>query len=341
MIEVVQPGLFTTVQDKGRWGYQAYGVPVAGAMDRYAHRAANLLVGNAPDEATLEMTLMGGTYRFTASVWVAVCGADMKGTLDGAPIQNWSSLFVPAGAELSFQYAVQGCRTYLAIPGGVDVPLVLGSRSTYTRGGIGGVEGRALKSGDVLTAPPADARGISARTLPAELVPVYGEETVLRVLLGPQDDFFTPAGLDALFGGRYVISDEADRMGYRLEGDKIEHGKKPDIVSDALCQGAIQVPGHGMPIVMMADRQTTGGYAKIGAVIGPDLSRLAQAKPGDAVRFVLCTDGEAVAALRAEQACYDQMARWMAAERQPTGAKNAYRLTINGVAYNVTVEELK
>ena len=111
MIEVVQPGLFTTVQDKGRWGYQAYGVPVAGAMDRYAHRAANLLVGNAPDEATLEMTLMGGTYRFTASVWVAVCGADMKGTLDGAPIQNWSSLFVPAGAELSFQYAVQGCRT--------------------------------------------------------------------------------------------------------------------------------------------------------------------------------------------------------------------------------------
>ncbi len=341
MIEVVQSGLFTTVQDKGRWGYQAYGMPVAGAMDRYAHRAANILLGNDPDEAALEMTLMGGTYRFRDAAWVAVCGADMQGTLDGAPIQNWSSLFVPAGGELSFQYAAAGCRAYLAVQGGFDVPLVLGSRSTYTRGGIGGVEGRALKSGDVLKHGPAGAGRVSARTLPADLVPLYGGEVVLRVLLGPQDDFFTQAGLDTLFGGRYVISDEADRMGYRLEGAKIEHGKKPDIVSDALCQGAIQVPGHGMPIVMMADRQTTGGYAKIGAVIGPDLSLLAQAKPGDAVRFALCTEAEAVAALREEQARYAKMAKLVAAERQPVGNTRAYRLTINGAAYNVTVEEME
>ena len=339
MITVMQPGLLTTVQDQGRWGYQAYGVPVAGAMDRYACRAANILVGNAPEAAALEMTLMGGSFQFTEAVWVAICGADMEATLDGQPLKNWSAFLAPAGSELTFGFAVSGCRSYLAVRGGFEVPLVLGSRSTYTRGRIGGVAGRALRAGDVLQAVAleANAKTPQKRRLPQSCIPSYVGEVTLRVLLGPQDDFFTPQGLETFLGSAYLISDEADRMGYRLQGDKIEHKGKADIVSDALCFGAIQVPGHGMPIVMMADRQTTGGYAKIGTVIGPDLALLAQAKPGDTVRFAACSEEEAIEALRQEQSLYLQM---QAEAPRATGQTRIFQVVVSGTAYEVEVEEV-
>ena len=303
MIETVKAGLLTTVQDAGRWGYQAYGMPVAGAMDRYAYRMANLLLDNPDGAAALEMTLLGGVYRFHADIWVALCGADMDATLNGAPVANWSAFSVTAGSELALGFATAGCRAYLAVQGGIDVPLVLGSRSTYTRAGVGGLNGKALTDGCRLTAGSTGSRG-PARILPRLLVSSFPEEIGLRVLLGPQDDLFTAAGREAFFAGTYTVSPEADRMGYRLEGPAVEHIGKPDIVSDALCQGAIQIPGHGMPIVMLADRQTTGGYPKIGTVIGPDLRRLAQAKPGDRVRFLPCSDAEAVDALREEENAY-------------------------------------
>jgi biotin-dependent carboxylase-like uncharacterized protein len=341
MITVLTPGLFTTVQDAGRWGYQAYGMPVAGAMDRFAYRMANILAGNQENAAVLEMTIKGDAFRFEKECLVAVCGADMQGSLSGAQIRNWSSFLVPAGSELAFDYAASGCRTYLAVHGGFNVPEVLGSCSTYTRAAVGGLEGRTLKAGDILKPGGEAQTPVRPQTLPAQFIPQYHSEIILRVLLGPQDDLFEPEGIATLFSGSYVISSEADRMGYRLEGTPVKHKSKPDIVSDALCQGAIQVPGHGMPIVMMADRQTTGGYAKIGTVIGPDLSLLAQAKPGDAVRFVQCTDEEAVGALKEERERYALAAQCL--ESQPltaVGQSRIFKLTVNGQLYNVEIQEM-
>lgn len=341
MITVINPGLFTTIQAAGRWGYQAYGMPVAGAMDRYAYKAANLLVGNKPDAAVLEMTMKGGSFRFERDCHVAVCGADMQGVLNGQKVAGWSCLAVAAGSELSFEFAISGCRAYVAVSGGIDVPMVLGSRSTYTRAFVGGFEGRALKAGDSIPVGNDVPTAARACVLPSQFVPCYTSEISLRVLLGPQNDLFEDSGIETLFSGSYAITSEADRMGYRLEGNIIKHKGKADIVSDALCQGAIQVPGHGMPIVMMADRQTTGGYTKIGTVIGPDLALLAQAKPGDTVRFVNCTDEQAVAALKEECDRYAQIEAALAAQDTQGGSQGRrFQVTVNGQIYNVEIQEM-
>ncbi|MBP2625900.1 MAG: KipI antagonist [Firmicutes bacterium] len=340
MIKVIRPGMLTTVQDSGRLGYQAYGMPVAGVMDSYAYRIANLLVANSCNAAVLEMTMLGGTFYFEQDTWVSICGADMQATLNGGKIQNWSRFFVPSGSELAFGYGTEGCRSYLAVYGGIAVPEMLGSRSTYTRGGIGGFKGRGLQVGDELPIGEGDNPPQYSIILPSEVVPQYTDTVQLRVILGPQDDLFTPQGIDILFNGAYQISSEADRMGYRLEGPKIEHIGKPEIISDALCQGAIQVPGHGMPIIMMADRGTTGGYAKIGTVIGPDLAKLAQAKPGDVVRFVQCSDNEAVAALQGVADRYGEIAAYIAEGKQTTLDKmRHYKVKIDGQIYDVKIVE--
>jgi len=300
--------MLTTIQDQGRIGYRAYGMPVSGVMDRYAATMANILVGNEPDAAVLEMTLLGGTFRFPNEAYMAICGADMQGTLNGKKIRNWSAFYVPANSELAFEYAVSGCRAYLAFYGGIAVPKVLGSRSTYTRAAIGGLEGRALQADDVIEIGKAAAMPYAARELSYHHLPKYMNEIHVRVILGPQDDLFTAKGLQTLFSSSFTVSSRNDRMGILLEGAKIEHVSGPDIISDALCAGAIQVPGDGLPIIMMADCQTTGGYAKIGFVISPDLSKLAQAKAGDTVTFVECSDAEAVSALAAEKQSYEKAA---------------------------------
>ena len=342
MITIIKPGLLTTIQDKGRWGYQAYGMPVAGAMDRYAYNIANFLVGNVCDAAVVEMTMLGATLRFDNEAWVSICVADMQGTLNREKIRNWSSFYIAAGSELAFGYVASGCRSYLAVRGGIDVPLVLGSRSTYTRAGVGGVDGKALHAGSTLAVGKQQTSVAGQlRTVPAAFIPHYASELTVRVLLGPQDDLFTEEGIATFFNSEYTISDEADRMGYRLEGPPIKHSGTADIISDALCQGAIQVPGHGMPIVMMADRGTTGGYAKIGTVIGPDLSWLAQAKPGDSVRFIQCFDEEAVAALQHEQDSYTQIETWVTAPQHKFINARSFKVTINEQCYDVEVEEVK
>ncbi|MFL5272965.1 MAG: biotin-dependent carboxyltransferase family protein [Anaeromyxobacteraceae bacterium] len=302
MMTVLKPGPLTTVQDGGRRGYRAFGMPVAGAMDRLSFALANVLSGNPPGAAALEMTLLGATVRLEHDGYLAVCGADMGTTLDGEPVPNGSGFPARRGAELVCRSAATGCRAYLAVHGGIDVPTVLGSSSTYTRAAVGGFQGRALRSGDVLPVGPAGAsppRG--ARALPARLLPDCPRQLSLRVLLGPQEDHFLPEGVRTFLESAYAVSNRNDRMGYQLDGPAIGHRDKPDIVSDALCPGAIQVPGRGTPIVMMADCQTTGGYAKIATVIGPDLALLAQARFGDTVRFVACSEEEAVAALREER----------------------------------------
>lgn len=306
MIVVLAPGFLTTVQDEGRRGFRAFGMPWAGAMDRYALAAANLLAGNPPGAGVLEMTMTGGSFRFEEAAYVALCGADMGAALEGAMAGNWVAFPVPSGETLSFGSAARGCRAYLAVRGGIDVPVVLGSRSTYMRAGVGGFGGRALAGGDTLCIGPAPATGQlpPRRFLPGPLVPPCGGEVRLRVLVGPQEDMFSPDGIATFFSSPYTVTDRNDRMGYRLEGPAVRHKGGADIITDALPPGAVQVPGNSMPIVMMADCQTSGGYAKIGTVIGPDLRLLAQSRSGDTVHFIRCPEEEAVSALRGERAAY-------------------------------------
>ena len=292
-ILVKKPGPWTTVQDEGRFGYQASGIRPAGVMDTDAFRAANRLVGNAGGEAVLEMTFMGATLLFEAAAWFALTGADMRASLDGTPLPRYRAIHAAAGQTLALGMAAAGCRGYLAVRGGIDVPLVMGSRSTDASARIGGCEGRALREGDRLPVR-ADDGWAPSETLPLE-APNYAGEIRTRVILGPQDDRFTAAGVAAFLTSPYEVSADSDRMGIRLEGPAIESRGGTDIVSDGIVFGSIQVASGGKPIILMADHQTTGGYAKIATVLSLDLPKLAQARPGDTVRFVAMTPGEAQA----------------------------------------------
>jgi biotin-dependent carboxylase-like uncharacterized protein len=309
VIAVVKPGLLTTVQDEGRPGYRAFGMPLAGAIDRRALATANLLAGNEPGAAALELTFLGGQFRFDRGALAALAGADMGAALDGEPVAPWSSFRVGAGSTLALGQATAGVRCYLAVRGGIEVPLVLGSRSTYARARVGGHQGRALVAGDALAVGKARGPEPAPRVLGPGEAPATGGEARLRVLPGPQQDRFSPEAIEAFHATAWRVTPENDRMGYRLEGPPLRHLAGADILTDPLVPGAVQVPGSGQPIVLMADCQTSGGYAKIAAVIGPDLRRLAQARAGDAVRFVPCTQAAAVRALRAERAALAALAR--------------------------------
>ena len=286
-VEVIDGGMLTTVQDLGRYGYQRYGVPTSGALDVFSLRVANRLVGNPDAAAGLEVTLIGPRLKFLVPASIALTGADLGARLDGQPLPRWQSALVDAGATLSFGDSLDGMRAYLAVAGGIDVPVVLGSRSTYTRSKLGGVEGRPLKAGDVLQIlgeRPVLLGG--ARRMPESIRPEYGHSHTVRVVLGPQEDRFSASGIETFVSSTYTVAPQSDRMGYRLTGPTIEHLRGPDIVSDGTPFGAVQVAGDGVPIVLLADRGTAGGYTKIATAIGPDLPRLAQALPGDTVRFV-------------------------------------------------------
>lgn len=292
VFEVVQPGLLTTVQDKGRYGYQQYGVPVSGAMDSYALMVANLLVGNSEGDACLEITVLGPRFRILGDTLIAITGADLSPALNNNPLPMWEAVKVCYGDTISFGHPKSGCRSYLAVAGGIDVPEVMGSRSTYIKSRLGGLEGRSLRPGDRLRSGATRVE-FSARKLPSQYIFEYQAENELRVILGPQDDYFTERGIQTFLHSEYRISVQADRMGYRLEGPPIEHKAGADIVSDGVPPGAVQVPGDGLPIILLADRQTTGGYIKIATVSTIDLTKLAQTKPGDTVRFLQITEEEA------------------------------------------------
>ncbi len=298
---VERPGLLTTVQDLGRWGHQAAGVPVAGAMDTYSLRLANNLVGNPDSAASLEVTLLGPSLRAASPLVVAVAGAVFDLTVDDRPVPHGAAVDVAAGAVLRFGERRAGTRAYLAVAGGVATPAVLGSRSTHLVSRMGGIDGRALASGDVvpigtLAAPPARR----ATRTPLPVAPVPGE-CRLRVLLGPQDDWFTTSSLDALLGATFSVSPRSDRMGFRLDGPALMTRRPAELVSEPVAFGALQVPPGGAPILLMADRQTAGGYPKIATVITADLPLAGQLAPGDAVRFAACTRAEARSALIARE----------------------------------------
>ncbi len=310
-ITVIKPGAFSQLQDLGRYGYQHFGVLVGGAMDEWSHRFANALVGNDENQATLEITLTGPSLRFNSAMTIAVCGADLSPRLDGAggthALPHGRPVLVAAGSELRFGARVSGMRAYLAVRGGFDVPLVMGSRSTYVRGGFGGLEGRALRKGDVLpigavrpgAAPDAiaakenAASDRAARTLSVPAAPIVAPIAALasvqtiRIIAGRHWDVFTREARGLLLGGEFQLGAQSDRMGYRLQGPQLARARQVEMISEAVTFGTIQVPPDGMPIILMADRQTTGGYPKIANVASVDLRLLAQMAAPQVLRFEL------------------------------------------------------
>lgn len=299
-LHVLSAGLLTTVQDLGRSGHQHEGVTPGGAMDPVALRIANLLVGNAEGDAGLEITLAGPRLRVDAPSLVAIAGARLSPSIDGVPIPEWHSILVPAGAVISFGAAASGCRAYLAVAGGVDVPTVLGGRGTDLRARFGGVHGRALREGDVAPVGAQSAlaariaAGIAAGSAGAarwgvgpSMIPAYSRDPAVRVLLGAHAEAIGSAARAALGSEPFRIAADSDRMGYRLDGPQVESESFDAgvVASEPVVFGTIQVPPGGRPIVLMADRQTTGGYPVYAHVISVDLPLLAQLRPGDRLRF--------------------------------------------------------
>jgi len=283
VIRILDAGPQTTVQDLGRTGQMRYGIPPSGPVDRFAFVLANRLVGNADAAAVLECTLMGPRFEVTAAGSIAVTGADMPVSVNGRDAAGWATLTVKPGDVVKLGSARTGVRSYIGFAGGLDVPLVLGSRSTYLRGRVGGLQGRALKKGDELAV--FQSGSVRPRRVAQGAIPDYTGEPTIRAVLGPQADRFTPEGLGALFGGRYEVLPQSDRMGSRLRGPRIDHARGHDIISDGIALGSIQVPGDGQPIVLLVDRQSTGGYTKVATICSSDIWRVGQARPGQSLRF--------------------------------------------------------
>ena len=300
-IEVIKPGALSTFQDLGRTGYQHLGIPVNGVMDERAHRLANALVGNLPQSATLEITLMGPVLKFHHEAVIAISGADLGARIEGEPLVLDQVAVVAAGSELSFGKRSAGLRAYLAVRGGFAVDAAMGSASTYTRGGYGGHAGRPLKKGDLLeTGPYVQSSKLARLAQVAKSLSSAFDDAVapppdapIRVIPGREWTYFSPHARQALEAAPYRISPQSDRMGYRLEGEKLELTEPREVVSEAVSFGSIQVPADGQPIILMADRQTTGGYPKIGHVCAVDLPRLAQKMPGETIRLKVVDLGTA------------------------------------------------
>lgn len=296
---VVKPGLLTTVQDRGRYGHQEAGVPVAGPMDTFSHRLANQLAGNDVDAATLEITLLGPELIVEADTTIAIAGAQFDVACDDRTVPLNASFPVRRGQRIKFGRIVQGARAYLAVAGGIQTDPVLGSRATHLVSQMGGFSGRALVSGDRVPIL-ADAGVRPHRKSGGLTLPTNGR-ALLRVMAGPQAEWFQADALKTIAGVSFRISPQSNRMGYRLQGPPLVRLREGELISEPLGIGAIQVPLAGEPILLMADRQTAGGYPKIGYVISADLPLAGQLAPGDFIEFHLCSQPEAVAALIARE----------------------------------------
>lgn len=311
-LTVIRPGLLSSLQDLGRYGYQKHGVVVSGAMDSLAHRLANILVGNKEKEATMEITMIGPLLEFGSDALISLCGGDLSPAIEGVPVPMFRPVWVKKGARLTFGSCTRGCRTYLAVAGGFDIPLVMGSKSTYIRGGLGGYQGRSLKAGDVLPvgirsevsnrlikllSVRGDERSFSSSSweVSIDLISLYRENPMVRVIRGNEFEWFTGESRKQFFQDPFLVSPQSDRMGYRLKGPKLGLTEPRELISGAVAFGTIQVPKEGQPIVLLADRQTTGGYPRIAQVISVDLPLLAQAKPGDRIQFMEVSHSEAEA----------------------------------------------
>jgi KipI family sensor histidine kinase inhibitor len=301
-VTVLTAGLMTTVQDGGRWGHQHEGVPVSGAMDLEALRRANHAMGHPPTAAALEATLSGLELRVDHAGAVAIAGADLGATLDGRPVPLHTPTSCGAGAVLRLTGRARGTRAYVAFDGAIDVAPCLGSRATDMTSGLGGLGGRRLRAGDRLTLG-ASAAG-SSRREPAATRPVPAGGARVRVLPGPHDEWFSAGAIALLQRTRFELTPESNRMGYRLHGPQPVPRDPREMLSDATCAGGLQVPPSGQPILLMADRQVTGGYPIIATVITADLPVAGQLAPGDWIEFELCTRGEAIRALAEQERAY-------------------------------------
>lgn len=301
-LEIIKPGLLTTIQDTGRYTHQKEGIIVSGAMDTYALRVANMLAGNSGYEAALEITLTGPSIRFTEDQLIALTGADLSPSLNGETVRMWRPFLVKAGSTLTFGAPISGCRAYLAVSGGLATPKVLGSYATYLKAGIGGYQGRALQAGDFIPCHSPTPTGIALfsqstgitegqRHLAAswtpdpQLYPDYQPNPTIRAIKGPEYELFSDTSREQIWKERFQVSAQSDRMGYRLQGVSLYLGEPQELISSAVTFGTVQVPPDGKPIVLMADHQTTGGYPRILQVISVDLPILAQVVPGQTMAF--------------------------------------------------------
>ncbi len=334
-IFIKNPGILTTIQDLGRYGHQKDGIPPSGAMDAYAFQVANILVGNVRNTPAVEITFPGLSLEFDMKCDAAIAGADLGAVLNGVEMGSWKSFRVNPGDTLKFTGRKNGCRAYLAFAGGIDVPKVLGSSSTYLPGRFGGIDGRALRKEDELSIEEGRSY-FRPVELSKNMVADYKTHSAVRVVLGPQDDFFSDSEIQRFLSSKYTVTSESDRMGYRLDGAEIKKLEKREIVSDGVAIGAIQIPGDGRPIVMMADHQTTGGYPKIANVISVDLPIVAQSIPGDELCFKK-TDVEKAQELRlnAEKRLED-LQKLLSLEFEG----KRYIVKVNGKEFNVTIKEI-
>ena len=325
---VKRPGLLSSFQDSGRWGYQHLGVSVTGAMDVQSHRMANLIAGNTEDCATLEITLLGPVLSFTQPCCICLTGAQMNARINDRLAPRYRPLIIRPGDTLTFETATEGTRAYLAVYGGFDLPVIMNSQSTYLRAGFGGWHGRALVKGDdiglraPLNGDPDALTALSERIwnqviyLPSTLGQHTGRKSLVRLIRSDQWPEFTVQSQRALVSSTWRVSTDSERMGYRLEGPEISLTKPREMISEATTFGSIQVPRGGQPIVLMADRQTSGGYPKIGTVASVDLAILAQKKPGDEVRFTLVNVEHAQALDRQKADALEELAVSLASIRQ-------------------------
>jgi len=379
-------GLLSTFQDCGRLNYQAFGVPVSGPMDVYSHQVANLLLDNVPEAPVLEMTMLGGTFTFDTDTVIAITGAEMQAVKNQKEaLVCWQTHDIKAGDTIAFSGAIKGCRTYLAVAGGFDLVPQLGATATNIRSGLGGHAGRALQKGDVISygnleqkysgtldqidvpvhsklqvkqvpigaieQDQAFLKSLLGRYIVPEAQVIFQNKYVLRVVMGPQDDAFTDEGIRTFLESSYTVTNQSDRMGYRLTGKPIKHTEGADILSDGIVKGAIQIPGHGEPIIMMADCQTTGGYPKIAHVISVDLDKLAQAKSGDHITFKAIALSEAQALLKEQSERLAQIKEQFSEVKKKVLLGNEvpnqgrfkqvkqYTIKVCGQSYHVTVEE--
>lgn len=329
---VLEAGLATTVQDDGRWGLQALGVPVSGAMDPHVMELGNILVGNGPHCAGLEITLTGPTLAVERDTVIALVGTDMAFTINGAAAPMWTAVRVQPGDTVSVgDCAGAGCRAWLCVAGGIDTPVVLGSRSTLLRATLGGMRGRALRQGDHLPVgnAPAAAR-LDGLSCPPDLVSLQDEP--VPVLPGPQESVLADDARRAFFTTPWIVTDVSDRMGCRLDGTQLRLAHSADIISEMTPLGAVQVADAGLPMVLLADRQTTGGYAKPFIVATAALGRMAQLVPGDRVHFTPCTHSEARELLRHQAEC---RARLLAMQESWLGRESggSLRVSVNGTLH--------
>lgn len=302
MITINKPGLLDTIQDLGRYGFQKYGVVTSGAMDSWAHRIANLIVGNQDDECTLEMTLVGPHIKFEEDALIALCGGDLQPKIDGVSVPMWKPIYVKRNAVLKMGGALKGCRTYLAVAGSFKITSKMNSKSTYLKAEIGGFKGRKLQEGDILQfneksvlserifkklkpTNPTVTFQTTDWSVTQDLIPKLAFQYEIRVTPGRQFDLFDENSKKKIFTEPFTVSSQSDRMGYRLTGPALALSHPEELISDAVSYGSVQVPPDGNPIILVADRQTTGGYPKISQIATVDQSFIAQSKPGERLSF--------------------------------------------------------